>query len=75
MTFGVNYGFAQISQFNNLCTNNTDLTFTSDFNTKEFKTSSSSCQKEDSDYLKNINYYPLCILYWRNKVVHLIENQ
>jgi len=19
--------------------------------------------------------YPLCILYWRNKVVHLIENQ
>ena len=57
MTFGVNYGFAQISQFNNLCTNNTDLTFTSDFNTKEFKTSSSSCQKEDSDYLKNINYY------------------
>ncbi|WP_413533483.1 T9SS type B sorting domain-containing protein [Empedobacter brevis] len=50
--------WGQINQFNNLCSNNTNLTFTGDFNTKKFRTpSNSSCNKDDSDIYKSINYY------------------
>ncbi|QES94208.1 gliding motility-associated C-terminal domain-containing protein [Empedobacter brevis] len=56
MISGIVWG--QISLFNNLCLNNTNLTFTNDYITKSFKTASeTTCFKDDSDIYKSINYY------------------
>ena len=56
-------------------------------NNKMLKRAVKKLNKENHDNKENTTYiyiglglillivHPLCILYWRNKVVHLIENQ
>ncbi|MFV0176341.1 T9SS type B sorting domain-containing protein [Empedobacter falsenii] len=55
MLSGVVWG--QISQFNNLCTNNSDLSLSTAYQNIKFKTASESCQKDDTEVYKNISYY------------------
>ena len=56
MILGANYGLAQINQFNNLCTNNTNLQLSNTFYDFKFKTPA-SCSQDQNDSYKSINYY------------------
>ncbi|MFV0151360.1 T9SS type B sorting domain-containing protein [Empedobacter falsenii] len=61
MLSGVVWG--QISQFNNLCTNNSDLSLSTAYQKIEFKTAIKdgsngiSCRSDENDKYKSINYY------------------
>lgn len=54
MISGVVWG--QISQFNNLCTNNTDLTLNNSYFDYALKT---SCKKDQINSYKSVNYYKI----------------